>query len=412
MARKQPVGESYFFRDRGQMELLRRVLLPGLFDENRSQRSLRFWSAGCAQGQEPYSLAILIDQLLPDHRHWALRIHGTDANPVFIDEARRGIYSPWALRGTDPEIWERYFRAVPRSGNWQLVPEIRAMVEFAVADLLEAPPPEGPFDLILCRNVFIYFEPADVARGLARLAGALRPGGFLLTGHGELHGLDLHGLRVETYPGSVVYRRAPVAPPKKVRPPAKPPTVSPPRPPAKAPPPRRVPPPPPAATPLDEALALYGKGRFRLAARKALEGTRDAAMRYQAECLAAHAFMRAGDYDAARQHAEVAARIRPLEAEPYFLLGVLADEAGDSATARGWLEKAVYLAPDHLPALLVLAGVVGATGDRARERRLLGAAKRLLDATEDDTVIDVYDGATAAQLRQSLGDRLERPGGP
>ena len=205
------VGESYFFRDAGQFELLRHWILPELIEARKTSRTLRLWSAGCSTGEEPYSLAILLDMLLPDPAGWDVSIIGTDVNRHAIHSARQGVFSAYALRSlNDDLIKARYF--IQRDRHWILDEAIRARVRFEYGNLVADSFPVystqlHDMDLILCRNVFIYFDHEAIALVLPKLVNTLRLGGYLLTGHGELIGQNPGLLHTRLYPESVVYQR-------------------------------------------------------------------------------------------------------------------------------------------------------------------------------------------------------------
>jgi chemotaxis protein methyltransferase CheR len=208
------IGETYFFRQIEHFDLLRTVILPDLLRTNRETRELRIWSAGCATGAEPYSVAILLAQdfagVMDD---WRVTILGTDINPDFLAQARAGRFSRWALRDVPENILSSYFL---RDGNqWILHPAIRDAVSFRYHNLTEYPAHPStdglPFDLILCRNVMIYFSADRIRRLAQRFHELLRPGGWLLPGHAE-YGLDSFPqftLLRET--SATVYRRIPPA---------------------------------------------------------------------------------------------------------------------------------------------------------------------------------------------------------
>ncbi|MBI4560528.1 MAG: hypothetical protein HY724_00680 [Candidatus Rokubacteria bacterium] len=127
-----------FLQGRPTFEALEQRVLPDLIAARRSAGILRFrfWSAGCATGEEPYSLAILLDRLLPDSSDWALTILATDINPEALEAAQRGRYRQWSLRDTPPWIPDRYFRSRD-AGTFELDPRIRHMVTFALLNLAE-----------------------------------------------------------------------------------------------------------------------------------------------------------------------------------------------------------------------------------------------------------------------------------
>ncbi|MBF0538624.1 MAG: chemotaxis protein CheR, partial [Nitrospirae bacterium] len=127
-------GESYFFRDRGQFEILRTHIFPELIKRREGQKTIRIWSAGCSTGEETYSIAIELFELLPQIRYFNTTIIGTDINPKAIERARRGIYNNWSFRMVEPEIRRRYF--IKKNDAWQLDKQIRDMVTFQVGNLV------------------------------------------------------------------------------------------------------------------------------------------------------------------------------------------------------------------------------------------------------------------------------------
>jgi chemotaxis protein methyltransferase CheR len=208
LAQVLTTGESYFLRDRGQTELLRRHLLPEIVARRRSQRVLRLWSAGCSTGEEPYSLAMLLQDVVPDLAQWDVRIWGTDVNPAAIEQARRGVFRAWSFRAVAAEVRDRHFQL--RGSQWEIDPSIRNLVTFQVGNLVwDDPTMQGwdDLDLIVCRNVFVYFEATAIAQVLQHFYRALRPMGYLLTGHAELYGQDVSHLTALSFPDSVVYQR-------------------------------------------------------------------------------------------------------------------------------------------------------------------------------------------------------------
>jgi chemotaxis protein methyltransferase CheR len=207
------IGETYFFRDRAVFAALELHLLPTLIAARRATgiRILRLWSAGCATGEEPYSLAILLDRLLPDRAEWSLTILATDINVTTLQAAMRGRYRAWSLRETSPEIRERYFLQ-QTADVFELRPEIRRMVTFAPLNLAATGYPSAitntsAMDLIFCRNVLMYLGP-DVQREAAtRLSRALAPGGRLAVSPAEASAELLNPLVAVNFPGAIFYGR-------------------------------------------------------------------------------------------------------------------------------------------------------------------------------------------------------------
>lgn len=210
------IGETFFFRYSEQFAALRGTILPGLVAARRAERRLRIWSAGCSTGAEPYSLAILVREILgealPD---WRVSILGTDISAEAIATARAGEYGRWALRTMPPEERLRYFTHLPpepgirREGGFALRTEFRQMVRFKQGNLLavaEPPGNEEGYDLILCRNVLIYFDAATVTRVVHGFGRRLRPEGWLLLGHAEPNPTFSAFLDPVSLPGTVAYR--------------------------------------------------------------------------------------------------------------------------------------------------------------------------------------------------------------
>jgi chemotaxis protein methyltransferase CheR len=203
------VGETYFFRIQAHFDALRSVILPGLFRKRAGEKRLRIWSAGCASGEEPSSVAMLILETLPDAADWEIEFLATDVNTDFLASARRGRYREWSFRKVD-EYWrENYFERA--DGEWQVAAEVRAMVKFVRANLVDErdnAAAGGPalFDLILCRNVFIYFDEDAIGRASALFGRYLVPGGWFIGGHAEPFVYD-DDFEAVNFPGAFVYRK-------------------------------------------------------------------------------------------------------------------------------------------------------------------------------------------------------------
>ncbi|MEG3919560.1 CheR family methyltransferase [Microcoleus sp. T3_A4] len=214
--------ESYFMRDKGQFALLKRVIFPELIEQKRNlhktlgmQPTLRIWSAGCSTGEEPYSLAIVLKQLIPDWEQWKILILGTDINEKVIKKAPQGVYSHWSFRLVEPEIQKQYFHQ--RQNDWEINLELRESVNFSCVNLIKDEFPNiyqnlYNIDLILCRNVFVYFEHKYISLVLQKFSKTLRPGGYLMTGHAEVYGQIMNEFEPKIFPESVVYQRRDAVP--------------------------------------------------------------------------------------------------------------------------------------------------------------------------------------------------------
>ncbi len=177
-------NETYFFRDRAMFDLLGQKVLPALQQQRADTRRLAVWSVGCSTGQEAYSLAMSIAERPAQWRDWTVEILGTDVAPSVVAAAREGHYSQFQIqRGLGAMQMVNFFDETPT--GWRATEALRAMVRFETHNLLDLAPAPGRFDLILCRNVLLYFDKATRARAFERLAEALAPDGRLMLGAGE-----------------------------------------------------------------------------------------------------------------------------------------------------------------------------------------------------------------------------------
>lgn len=205
------IGETYFFRHREQFDALLREAVPDILDRNHSMRRLRIWCAGCATGAEPYSVAVLLKREL-GHRvaGWDVAIVGTDVNREFLARAAEGRFEEWAFRAA-PHLKEQCFRQQGKS--WIIAPEYKDWVSFQYHNLVKHPFPSLvnnllAFDLILCRNVMIYFH-RQVSRSIvAQFQECLVQGGWLVVGHAEHDPEIFRSLRTVNVAGVTLYQKA------------------------------------------------------------------------------------------------------------------------------------------------------------------------------------------------------------
>lgn len=212
LAQRLTIGETYFFRDAALFHALEHELLPELIRKrSQASRRLRIWSAGCATGEEPYSLAMLLDKLLPDQTSWNVQLLATDLNAQSLQHAATGVYSEWSFRHVPQSIKERFFERRSQ-GRHELVPRIRSRVRFAQLNLVDGAFPSigngtNEVDLILCRNVLMYFTPERFVAIAAQLGACLKEDGLLAVSPAEASRLLLQQFSPVQFPGAVLYRR-------------------------------------------------------------------------------------------------------------------------------------------------------------------------------------------------------------
>jgi len=184
VAEAMTINETSFFRDAKPFDLLREIILPELIAQNASTRKLRIWSAANSTGQEAFSIAMLIAESFPELATWDIKIVGTDISAQVIDYARRGRYRRLEVnRGLPARMLVKYM--VRDDDEWEIAPALRSMCEFMCANLC-APLPELPvFDLVLLRNVLLYFPQQDRSCVFSDVYRQMAPGGYLLLGSAE-----------------------------------------------------------------------------------------------------------------------------------------------------------------------------------------------------------------------------------
>jgi chemotaxis protein methyltransferase CheR len=184
------INETSFFRDGHPFDVLRQTVLPELIRLRSSLRCLNVWSAACSSGQEAYSVAILLRHHFPALSSWNVRLIASDLSAAMLERARQGRYSELEVsRGLAPELLQAYFRQ--QKDGWQIRDDLRRMLEVRPINLSGVWPELPPLDLILLRNVLIYFDPPSRQRILDRVRRVLRPDGYLLLGGAETtHNLD------------------------------------------------------------------------------------------------------------------------------------------------------------------------------------------------------------------------------
>lgn len=196
LAEQLTVNETFFFRNSDNFLALAENVLPERIRAKAQTKQLRILSAGCSSGEEPYSLAIMVREALPDLNDWDVKIVGIDINPTILLKAAQARYSEWSLRATSDDVRHRYFRA--NGADFVLAPEIQKMVSFEERNLVDEDPlfwKSLACDVVFCRNVLMYFTPEIARSVVGRISQALVPRGYLFLGHAEtLRGItpDFH----------------------------------------------------------------------------------------------------------------------------------------------------------------------------------------------------------------------------
>ena len=361
LAGQLTIGETYFFRDPAAFKTLTMQIVPALVAEKRDRtKRLRIWSAGCCTGEEPYSIAIALQESLPDIGEWQVTILGTDINPRFLATAAAGIYGPWSFRGVPEETRRAWFRTLP-DGRWEVVPRIREMVTFAYVNLVEDGWPShatqtSAMDLIFCRNVLMYFSRERGQRVVASLCRALVAEGRLMVSTTETARELFTGFDAPEIPGVALFRKSAPAP--------------------------ATPPPPAAAAgrPAQPPAPELPRDHAADARRLADEGRLDSALAACDRALAAN----------------------QLVAAHHYLRGIILQEQNKPEAAIVALRRALGLDSAFTLAHFTLGHLLLRQGRPADAARCFVQARALLRSCAPETVLPESEGLTAGRLLTML----------
>ncbi|WPE19091.1 protein-glutamate O-methyltransferase CheR [Shinella zoogloeoides] len=198
-----------FFRENHHFDHMRTDVLPELLARARNGGRVRIWSAACSDGQEPYSIALTVLSLMPNVADYDFRILATDIDPKILAIARAGAYDATALETVSPAMRKQFFRESESGGRqkWQIDDRVKRLITFNELNLMAQWPFKGPFDVIFCRNVVIYFDEPTQMKIWSRFAGMLGENGHLYIGHSERvsgeakHQFDNIGITTYRYTG-------------------------------------------------------------------------------------------------------------------------------------------------------------------------------------------------------------------
>ena len=206
------IGETYFCREKKALDYLEFEYLPELINKRKDNvKRLKIWSAGCATGEEPYSVAILLKRVIPDIKNWDIKILATDINAAFLKKARRGLYNKWSFRGNPDSFKKNHFQKTLK-GKYQINSNIKRMVSFSYLNLAIDTYPSlinetNAIDIILCRNVLIYFSVDGIKTVTSNFYNSLIDGGVLLVSPVETSNLISSKFSSFTYNRVTIYNK-------------------------------------------------------------------------------------------------------------------------------------------------------------------------------------------------------------
>ena len=397
------VGETYFFREKRSLDILEQQILPELLRARaQTEKHLRIWSAGCCSGEEPYSIAMLLDRLIPDFENWNLTILATDINPRFLRKAAQGIYGAWSFRDTPGWLRERYFNR-RQDGRFEIQPRIRRMVTFSYLNLAEDAYPSlvnstNAMDVILCRNVLMYFAQERARKVVDKLHRSLIDGGWLITSPTETSNVQFSAFTAVEFPGAFLYRKMAAGGPRTTAVRYQAPWYE-----GEA----TAPHSPAPAAPSEPGVFSVGRSAFapevlhEVGGEQAKEAEDADSREHDKREMPrrkARACADEGRLAEAIQWCEKAIAADKLNPAHYYLLAAICQEQGQSETAERSLGRALYLEPDFALAHFALGNLCLSGGRQREARRHFGNALTLLRACPADALLPEADGLSAGRL--------------
>lgn len=377
------VGETYFFRQIRQFEILEEKIIPEIIQARQNERRLRIWSAGCCTGEEPYSLAMLLDKFASELAGWHVSILATDVNAKFLRKAEAGVYGDWSFREVPQWVKEKYFRKLPQ-GKLEILPRLKEAVTFSLLNLAEDAYPSllngtNAMDVIFCRNVLMYFHPDRAADVIASLKLCLGDSGCLFVSPSEVSQTAFSRFEALRYPDVTVYRQG-------------------------------------RASSLESHVvqreAEPGRkatvpGEYVGLASFELLGADAAAIRDpQSLIVLARTLANQGRLVEALKRCDEAIALNKLDASTHYLKGAILQEQGLMGDAAASLRRALYLDADFVLAHFAL-GNLAHRGRRADEaKRHFKNAAAVLAAYEVERILPDTDGLTAGRLSEIAASAL------
>lgn len=378
------VGETYFFREKQSLEILgEQVLVQLLQSRRQNERRLRIWSAGCSTGEEAYTIAILLDRLIPDLKEWNITILATDFNPKFLRKAAQGVYGEWSFRDAPGWLRERYFNK-SSDGHFEIHPRIRKMVTFSYLNFADNVYPSlsnntSAMDVIFCRNVLMYFTAQRVKQVAGNFYQALVDGGWLIVSPVEASNVLFSSFTPVVFSGVVLYRKT-----------------------ANAGSWSRVGG-YPVLSLLEEAEVVLPVAPTELAAANfSAEQAGQAQTRRVDECEALSRLARScanqGRLSEALEWCEKGIAADKFNPAHQYLLATILQEQGQYDIAIQSLMRALYLDPDFVLAHFSLGNLHQSQGHYRQAQRYFGNVLVLLHKYPPDTTLPEADGLTAGRL--------------
>lgn len=417
LANHLTVGETYFFREKHSLEVFQKQIIPELLAERFGKdQHINIWSAGCCSGEEPYTLAMLLMETIPDLSKWNISILATDLNPRFLKKAREGIYSSWSFRETPKEVQSRYFKKVGSAG-WQIDETIRKMVDFKQINLAEPDFSAQLYlypdrDVIFCRNVLMYFSPELIRRVGLNFYDALRPQGWFITSPVELSDELFDEFSKMQYDKCIVYRKTihkqvfhkPLSHSHKAA--EKPErldfmlkgrkTVA--DKPSKA----KHANPIAGVQPYELAEHLFRKGQYSECATLCHSELLKGGQKHNWQRLLSRSFANMGQLEESLRICNEMLNFNRLDADTYYLMATILAEKRELAEAVKVLNQGFYIDPDHLMSHLLMAGILRRMSKDTSAAIHLKKIKKILNGLDAKVVLEETEGLTVGRILEMV----------
>jgi len=398
------VGETFFFRDKNLFQVLKDHILQRLIKSRHEEgKNIRIWSAGCCSGEEPYSIAMLIDQIIPEIQDWKISLAASDINEKFLQKAKNGLYSSWSFRNVPIPIVEKYFQNMDKN-HFKISAHLKNMVRFYQLNLVEKEYPlllSKDQDIIFCRNVLMYFTPLLRAQVIRSLINSLAEGGWLIVSPVEAAFIQEPDLKLVQFSGSFLFQKEFTWKENSRTIPFFFPTT------------------PPSSAYADkrtnsernsqsfkqdiyqEALVFFKKGFYEESAQKLsslLSSSQNHneifLLKAEAMALLAKSFANLGKLDEARKWSEQAIYNEKLNPAYYYLHAGICQEQGHIKESIKFHKQALYLDPEFVLAHFALGNLFMQEGRHRKSKKHLHNALSLLLSINSKDVLPYSDGIT------------------
>ncbi len=417
LAKHLTIGETYFFREKPALDLFSEKIIPELLEQRKGKNQrIRIWSAGCSSGEEPYTLAIMLREMIPHLDQWKIDLVATDLNLAAIQKALGGCYTPWSFRETPAYIKEKYF--VKKGNLFEISDVIKNMVQFSTLNLITArfPSPENntnQLDMIFCRNVLMYLKPENIKAISAKFRESLVEGGWFITSQVELNDSYFGNFSRKTYKSGIFYRKEDLSAKvatvdskdfksknRLIR--SKKDVISP----AKT----------RSRISTGISAVIEKPKAFNAASVRSIKDLFSAAK--YADCIQLcqvqmekapsidtgiiliKSYANLGNLKQARHWCDKLIKVNGSSAELYYLNAFILEDQNEPLLAEKNLTKALYLQPNHLPSLFAMGNILRRNQKKQQAVNYYQQLIQQLDLMSDEYIIDDFDGLTAGRLRE------------